>query len=104
MATYQVVSLRNIQSLSYFICYTDSYEYPDHSYEYSDNNYPMSTVCEEFVPTMLDNQVTQQPDWNESNSQQKTRLEKNSLEKTTVSDKPPEKMVMQKDNQVIRII
>ena len=64
----------------------------------------MSTVCEEFVPTMLDNQVTQQPDWNESNSQQKTRLEKNSPEKTTVSDKPPEKMVMQKDNQVIRII
>ena len=64
----------------------------------------MSTVCEEFVPTMLDNQVTQQPDWNESNSQQKTRLEKNSLEKTTVTDKPPEKMVMQKDNnQVIRI-
>ena len=65
----------------------------------------MSTVCEEFVPTMLDNQVTQQPDWNESNSQQKTRLvEKNPLEKTTVTDKPPEKMVMQKDNQVIRII
>ena len=82
---------------------TDSYEYPDHSDEYSDNNCLMATVCEELVPTMLDNQVTQQPDWSKNKEQQTTKQEKTLLVKPTAPDKPPEKMVVKIENKYIRI-
>ena len=54
----------------------------------------MATVCEEMVPTMADNQVTQQADWSENNSEQTRKQEKSPVVKATAQDKPPEKMVV----------